>query len=425
MSMNRRNFLIATLGAAGAVTLSSYGLTARAKGASARVVVIGGGFGGATAAKYIRQFDPSVAVTLIDAKADHVTCPFSNLVIAGDKSISDITMNFNDLRNKHDVTVIQGMVTEIDGTGKEVKLADGKTIAYDRLVVSPGIDFRYDRIEGYSPKVASTVMPHAWQAGEQTLLLRKQLEAMPNGGVFLMSAPPNPFRCPPGPYERASLVANYFKKHKPKSKVLILDAKNKFAKKGLFEAGWEREYPGMIEWVSQNMGGEVKSVDPKAMTVTAADTHHGNVINVIPPQKAGKIAFVAGLTDDSGWCPVNQKTYESTIIPNVHVIGDSAIASPLPKSGFAANSEAKVCAAAVVALLNGRAVPEPTWVNTCYSLVAPDYGISVAAVYQFKDGKTVSVKGAGGVSPADNNKHLEALYAQGWYDSITQDIWKS
>lgn len=425
MNMNRRNFLKASLGVAGAATLSACGMSRQARGTSAQVVVVGGGFGGATAAKYIRQFDSSIAVTLIDAQANHVTCPFSNLVLAGDKSMADITMTFDALRNKHGVTVVQGWVTEIDGVGKKVKLSDGQSFAYDRLVLSPGIDFKYEAIEGYSAEVAASSMPHAWQAGAQTTLLRQQLEVMPNGGVFIMSSPPNPFRCPPGPYERASLVASYFKKHKPKSKVLILDAKNDFAKKGLFEAGWTAEYPGMIEWVSADLGGAVTGVDPARMTVMAGDKHQGSVVNIIPPQKAGKIAFAAGLTDKTGWCPVNQKTYESSLIPGVHVVGDSSIAGPLPKSGYSANSEAKVCAAAVVALINDKSVPEPSWVNTCYSLVAPDYGISVAGVYALENGKTIAVKGSGGVSPKDGNKKLEAIYAQGWYDSITQDIWKS
>ena len=425
MSMNRRNFLKASLGVAGVATLSACGMSQQARGKTAQVVVIGGGFGGATAAKYIRQFDPSIAVTLIDAQANHVTCPFSNLVLAGDKSMADITMTFDALRQRHGVKVVQGLVVEIDGAGKKVKLADGQVLAYDRLVLSPGIDFKYETIAGYSAEVAATRMPHAWQAGPQTTLLRQQLEAMPDGGVFIMSAPANPFRCPPDPYERASLVASYFKKHKPKSKVLILDAKNDFAKKGLFEAGWQSEYPGMIEWVSMDLGGTVTAVDPATMTVTAGGQHKGSVVNIIPAQKAGKIAFTAGLTDKTGWCPVDQKTYESTVTPGIHVIGDASIAGPLPKSGYSANSEAKVCAAAIVALIQGKPVPEPTWVNTCYSLVAPDYGISVAAVYALENGKTIAVKGAGGVSPKDGNKKLEAIYAQGWYDAITQDIWKS
>ncbi len=423
----RRAFLTASLGLAGAATLSACSMTGGTNptAAKARVVVVGGGFGGATAAKYIRQFDPNIAVTMIDAQANHITCPFSNLVIAGDKTMADITQTFDALRTQHGVNVVQGMVVAIDGGARKVTLADGQTFAYDRLVLSPGIDFKYEAIAGLTPEVAATRMPHAWQAGAQTTLLRRQLEAMPDGGVFVMASPPNPFRCPPGPYERASLVASYFKKHKPKSKVLILDAKPAFSKQGLFQAGWKSEYPGMIEWVSKDLGGEVTAVDPSTMTVIAEERHQASVANIIPPQKAGKIAFVAGLTDKTGWCPVDQKTYESTLIKDIHVIGDASIAGPLPKSGYSANSEAKVCAAAIVALVNGRTVPEPSWVNTCYSLVAPDYGISVAAVYKLEAGKTVEVKGAGGISPADGNKRLEAVYAQGWYDAITQDIWQS
>lgn len=426
-NMSRRAFLASTLGLAGAATLSACGVSGgtQPSATKARVVVVGGGFGGATAAKYIRQFDPNIAVTMIDAQANHMTCPFSNLVLAGDKSMADITQTFDALRSQHGVKVVQGLVVAVDGVGRKVTLADGQSFAYDRLVLSPGIDFKYESIDGFTPEVAATRMPHAWQAGAQTLLLRRQLEAMPDGGVFVMSSPPNPFRCPPGPYERASLVASYFKKHKPKSKVLILDAKPDFSKQGLFEAGWKSEYPGMIEWVSKDMGGAVVGVDPAGMMVMADERHKASVANIIAPQKAGKIAFVAGLTDKTGWCPVDQKTYESSLVPAIHVVGDAAIAGPLPKSGYSANSEAKVCAAAIVALVNGRAVPEPSWVNTCYSLIAPDYGISVAAVYRLEAGKTVAVKGAGGISPADGNKRLEAVYAQGWYDAIVQDIWQS
>jgi sulfide dehydrogenase [flavocytochrome c] flavoprotein subunit len=300
-------------------------------------------------------------------------------------------------------------------------------LKYDRLVVSPGIDLRWDAIEGYN-KAASTTMPHAWKAGEQTTILRKQLEAMSDGGVVIIAAPPNPFRCPPGPYERASLIAHYLKHNKPRSKILIFDAKPKFSKQPLFEQGWRALYPGMIEWISEPEGGAIDGVDVKAMAIkpTFAEPQQGDVVNVIPPQKAGAIAEVAGLTDDSGWCPIDQRTFESRVQKHIHVIGDAAIANPMPKSGFAASSQGKVCATAIVAGLSGQDMPEPSYVNTCYSLVGPDYGISVAAVYRLGDDGIAGVEGAGGVSPKDADSDFrlaESRYAVGWYQSITADIW--
>jgi sulfide dehydrogenase [flavocytochrome c] flavoprotein subunit len=256
--------------------------------------------------------------------------------------------------------------------------------------------------------------------------LRKQLEEMADGGNVIIVAPPNPFRCPPGPYERAAQIAQYLKANKPKSKVIILDAKDAFSKQPLFQAGWEKFYPGMIEWVSSANDGKVHKVDPKTLTVyTEFEEHKGAVVNVIPPQQAGAIAKKAGLTDDSGWCPVNQKTFESTLHKDVYVVGDACIAGDMPKSGYSANSQAKVCASAIVAALGGKEAPEPSYVNTCYSLIAPEYGISVAAVYRLEEGKIVSVKGSGGVSPAqasDAQRKLEAEYAHAWFKNVTTDI---
>jgi sulfide dehydrogenase [flavocytochrome c] flavoprotein subunit len=299
-------------------------------------------------------------------------------------------------------------------------------LKYDRLVVSPGIDFQWGAIEGYSEE-ASAVMPHAWKAGPQTMLLRKQLEAMPDGGVVIIAAPRNPFRCPPGPYERASLIAHYLKKAKPRSKILIYDAKGAFSKQPLFQQGWEALYPGMIEWVSEADGGAIERVDAESMTVypTFADPQKGDVINIIPPQKAGTIAQAAGLASD-GWCPVDQRTFQSRIHQDIYVIGDAAVANPMPKSGFAASSQGKVCAAAIASDLGGTDMPDPSYVNTCYSLVGPEYGISVAAVYGIGDEGIYAVKGAGGVSPKDADdmfRREEARYSVGWYQSITSDIW--
>ena len=273
----------------------------------------------------------------------------------------------------------------------------------------------------------TSTIPHAWKAGPQTLLLRKQLEAMPNGGTFVISPPVNPFRCPPGSGERISLVANYFKKAKPKSKILVLDPKKKFSKQGLFKEGWAKLYGGMIEYRNADNDGVVRRVDPKTrMLYTDFDEYKGDVVNFIPSQRAGKIAQFSGLTDKTEWCPVDHLTFESKLVPGVHVIGDATIASPMPKSGFAASTQAKVCADAVVNLIRDKSPGTPKFVNTCYSLVNESYGISVAMVYGFKDGKIIKIKGSGGVSPSGTGasfREKEANYARGWYESISNDIW--
>lgn len=427
-NITRRDFLRIAGAASAAGVLGHVSLARAAEGgkAAARVVVVGGGFGGATCAKYLRRLDPGIAVTLVEPSTKFITCPFSNLVLGGLRDMNSITQNYDALKKKHGVNVMHDTVTNIDAAGKKVTLKSGKSLSYDRLVVSPGIDFKWDAVEGYSEKAAE-VMPHAWKAGPQTLLLQKKLKAMKNGGTFVLVSPPNPFRCPPGPYERASMVAHYLKEHKPKSKIIILDAKDKFSKQGLFQAGWDKLYPGMIEWVSSAKGGTVKSVNVKKMMVdTELDKHKADVVNFIPAQTAGKIALSSGLADDKGWCPVDPKTFESKLHPGVHVIGDSSIAGALPKSGFAASSEAKMCAAAIVALFKGETPAENSLVNTCYSLIAPNYGISVAGVYRVTEKGITEVEGAGGVSPKDvpdSFREQEAKYGAGWYASITSDIW--
>ncbi len=426
MSKIHRREFIRLLGGA-ATALGAFGYLPAARAAKGgRVVVIGGGFGGATCAKYIRRADQGIAVTLIEPSRQFVTCPFSNMVLGGMRDMASITQGYDKLRSKQGVEVVHDTVTGIDPAKKTVKLAGGKTLNYDRLVVSPGIDFKWDAIGGYSEKAAA-VMPHAWKAGPQTVLLRKQLIAMKDGGVVVMAVPANPFRCPPGPYERASMIAHYLKAHKPKSKILILDAKDKFSKQGLFQAGWDKFYPGMIEWVAGSKGGTVTTVDTRKMIVDAElGEHKAAVANIIPAQQAGAIAHQAGLTDETGWCPVDPKTFESKIHPGIYVIGDASIAGALPKSGFAASSEAKMCAAAIVALFRGETVADVSFVNTCYSLIAPEYGISVAGVYRITEKGITDVEGAGGVSPKDASEGFradEAKYAAGWYASITADIW--
>ena len=423
----RRNFVLSVGALSAATSVLGWPALGQAKATGGRVVVIGGGFGGATCAKYLRRLSTDIEVTLVERDSKFMTCPFSNAVLGGLYDMDFITHDYKALRDDYGVKVVHDSALDIDPDAKKVRLAGGSSLQYDRLVVSPGIDLRWDAIEGYN-EAASTTMPHAWKAGEQTTILRKQLEAMSNGDVVIIAPPRNPFRCPPGPYERASLIAHYLKNNKPRSKILIFDAKPKFSKQPLFEQGWQELYPGMIEWISESDGGAIDGVDVKAMTVkpTFGDPQHGDVINVIPPQKAGVIAEVAGLTDDSGWCPIDQRTFESRMQEHVHVIGDAAIANPMPKSGFAASSQGKVCATAIVASLSGQDMPEPSYVNTCYSLVGPDYGISVAAVYRLGDDGIAGVEGAGGVSPKDADAEFrlaESRYAVGWYQSITADIW--
>lgn len=423
---DRRRF-IKLLGGSGLALASIKPLSifAQGKSPSARVIIVGGGFGGATCAKYLNMFDPSLSVTLIAPAARFITCPFSNAVLSGLRDMDSISHGYHALV-KRGINVVHDKVTQIDATGKNVTLSDGKTLAYDRLVLSPGIDFRWDDVDGMNASDAELI-PHAWQGGPQTTILRDQLVAMKDGGTVIIAPPENPFRCPPGPYERVSLIAHYLQQHKAKSKILILDAKEKFSKQSLFMQGWEKLYPGMIEWVSADSGGRIDHVDVKNKTLhtESGDKHKADVINFIPPQKAGSIADTAGLSNSDGWCPVNQRTFESKVHPDIHVIGDASIAGKMPKSGFAANSQGKVCAAAIVSAVHGTKMPEPSYVNTCYSLVAPDYGISVAAVYRYSDDKGIyKVKGSGGVSPKDadaNFRKQEARYAKGWYDSITSD----
>ena len=425
-TFTRRDFLKLTGAGIAASAAGAYGGAAFAQGKGAHVVIIGGGFGGATCAKYLKLGDPNIRVTLIEADKRFVTCPFSNYVIAGMREMPSITHGYDKLRGRG-VQVVHDVATRIDPAKRAVTLKGGKSLSYDRLVVSPGVDIKWGAIKGYTD-VAAVSMPHAWKAGSQTLLLRKQLRGMKNGGTFIIVAPANPFRCPPGPYERASVVAHYLKQHKPRSKILILDAKDAFSKQGLFTDGWQKLYGNMIEWVPAAKGGMVTAVNTKTRSVeTEIGTRHkGDVINVISPQTAGRIAATAGLTDDKGWCPVKPLTFESTKLGGIYVIGDAAIAGTMPKSGFAANSQAKIVAAAIDAELKGGAPAEASYVNTCYSLLAPDYGISVAGVYRLTAEGIKEVPNSGGVSPKDADATFraeEAKYALGWYASITADIW--
>ena len=416
---SRRNFIKLC---GGASALGLYGCaTTKTSSAAAKVVVIGGGFGGATLSKYIKLIDASVHVTLVEPKPVFHTCPGSNNVIAGITDIASLSWNYDTLKRRYGIEVVADQAIDVDPIRKIVRLKNSPALKYDRLIVAPGIDFRWDAIEGYDQK-ASALIPHAWKAGGQTRLLRSQLEAMPDGGVVMILPPANPFRCPPGPYERASLIAYYLKNHKPRSKIIILDAKTKFSKQALFMKGWKDLYPGMIEWNSWVGEGDIEHIGVKSRTVfTEFGIHKADVLNIIPPQKAGLIAEKVGLTDQSGWCPINQNTFESTLARDIHVIGDACIATPMPKSGFSANAQAKTCALAIVNSINGKSLGQASLINTCYSYLNPDYAISVSAVYGYSDQEQKLTTRSFGVTLMDADRSLEAEYARGWYRNITAD----
>src|SRR6516162_2689006 len=413
MKTTRRAFL---RGSAASVSAAVLAVPALAQ-AKARVVVIGGGFAGATCAGELQKAEPRFVVTLVETNPTYTACPFSNSVIAGLRTIAEQRFGYDALRNAG-VSVINDFARTIDPQRRLLFVNGDSALGYDRLLLAPGIDFRWDALPGYD-EAAAAQMPHAWKAGEQTLLLRRQLEAMPDGGTVVISAPANPFRCPPGPYERASLIAHYLKAHKPRSKLIVLDAKDSFSKQRLFQAAWKELYPSILEWVPLSSGGNVTSVDPHTNTfVTDFEKYRANVANVIPPQRAGSIAERAGVADVSGWCPIDPVTFESRLQANVHVIGDAAIAGAMPKSAFGANAQAKTCAVAVVKLLRGETPLSPKLINVCYSLVAPDYGISIAGVYHAVDGQLVEVPGSGGVSPSDaprSTRSAEANLAEDWF----------
>ncbi|TVR83761.1 MAG: cytochrome C [Rhodospirillales bacterium] len=427
VKLDRRRAL-ALIGAAGtAATLPAWGFPRVAKAASGRVVVVGGGFGGATAAKYVKRWNPDIDVTLIEPAERFYTCPFSNLYLGGLREFESIGHDYDELRETYGVTVLHTWADDVDPEAKVVRTRDGAAIAYDKLVLSPGVDMHWGALDGYD-ETAAEMAPHAWKAGPQTRLLKSQLEAMADGGLFILAAPANPYRCPPGPYERVAMIAHYFKTHKPRSKILLLDAKDSFSKQPLFMDGWQSEYGDMIEWVSLSNDGKVVRVDADALEVETefGNRHKADVLNVVPPQKAGFIAERAGITDASGWVPVKPATFESAMVDDIYAVGDATIAAPMPKSGFCANTQAKVVAAVIVAELAGREPPSPSWANTCYSLIAPGYGISVAGVYHVADGRIAEVEGAGGVSPREAPaafREREARFGAAWYAAISNDTW--
>ncbi len=425
-NLNRREFIKASTLGTGALIASGFlsptnALARASKPPLGHVVIIGGGYAGATAAKYIRMWSlNNIAVTVIEKSAQFVSCPLSNLVLGGSKTINDLTFSHDLVEKNHGVAWVQDEVIGVDTSGKKVKMARGE-ISYDRLIIAPGIDFIYDSLPNLASAEAQQSVPHAWKAGWQTVNLRKQLEAMPDGGVFVMSIPKSPYRCPPGPYERACQVASYFKVHKPTSKVIVLDANAEIiSKKGLFTKVFNEMYAGMIDYRANSL---VTEVDVPSKTVkTEFDTIKADVLNIIPPQRAGKATQMLGLNNiDKRWCEVDFLTYESKIMPNVHVIGDS-VSAGLPKSAHMATSQARVCANAIVAMMSQQQPdPAPVFANTCYSYVNDKMAIHVANVYRYDATKKVMIAAEGG-GVSDKPSELEASYAAAWASNIWSDV---
>jgi sulfide dehydrogenase [flavocytochrome c] flavoprotein chain len=390
---------------------------------SARVVVIGGGFGGASCARALKKIDSRLQVTLVEPNRTFTACPFSNEVIAGLREIEAQQFNYDKIAATG-VTVVAQAAIRVDPQARKVGLTDGTSLPYDRLVLAPGIDLRFDALPGYD-EAAAEKMPHAWKAGEQTVLLRRQLEAMEDGGVVALAVPATPYRCPPAPYERASLIAHYLKTRKPRSKILILDAKDAIPQQRLFEHAWKTFYPGIIERIALSQGGRVVSVEPATNTlVTEFGNYDAQVANVIPPQKAGNIAKLAGAADNTGWCPIDPTTFASKLVPNIHVIGDAIIGGSVPKSASAAHAEGKTCAAIVASLIAGTPPATPTFEGICYNTVAPGYGFFMSGSYHPRDDLFAEIVGSGFTSPInahglDEVRKREADQAQTWFNTIT------
>jgi NADPH-dependent 2,4-dienoyl-CoA reductase/sulfur reductase-like enzyme len=423
MSMQRRDFLRTAV--AGTAALALPGCATMAGGSSGKVVVVGGGYGGATAAKYIRMWSSGgIDVTLVEPNPEFISCPMSNLVIGGSKDLAFLTTSYANLAARHGVRLVRDTATAVDTDKRVVRLANGSELPYDRLILSPGVDFMWDKVPGLNNADAQNRVLHAWKAGPQTVALRRQLEAMPDGGVYVLSIPVAPYRCPPGPYERACQVAWYFKKAKPKSKVLILDGNGDVTSKGpLFKKAWAEEFKGIVEYRPNHV---LTDVDVATLTAKfeVQEPVRSGVLNVVPPQRASAIARAANVvTANDRWCDVDFMTFESVKVKNVHVLGDAIqIATGMPKSGHMANQHAKVCAAAVVALLAGQPPnPTPVLTNTCYSMITDKDSVHVCSVHQWdKDKKTVlPVPGAGGVSAAMSP--VEGAYAFAWAMNIWAD----
>ena len=418
MTLSRREFMQWASASAGVAAVAGCAATGGSGGAG-RVVVVGGGYGGATAAKFVKLWAPDIDVTLVEPNPHFISCPISNLVLGGNARMGDITYTYDGLRSRG-IRVIRDSAVAIDAAKRQVRLACGDSLAYDRAIVSPGIEFMTEQIPALKSADAQNRIPHAWKAGAQTVVLRKQLESMRDGGVYVLQIPLAPYRCPPGPYERVCQVADYFRKAKPKSKIIVLDSNPDItSKKGLFLAAWNGMYKGMIDY---RPNSEIADVDVRGMTVKLQfDNVKGDVLNVVPAMRAADIAVKSGLiTANNRWCGVDWLTCESTAVKGVHVLGDSTLsAAGMPKSGSMANQHAKVCAAAVVALIKGQPVnADPMMMNTCYSFVSGDSAMHVASVHRYNAAqKTIlPVKGAGGVSKAASS--AEAAFAWGWARNI-------
>lgn len=419
MRMSRRSLMGALAIGVGALATSG-----ASSGARPKVVVIGGGSGGATVARYIaRDSAGEIEVTLIEPTRQYYTCYFSNLYLAGLWEYDDLAHGYGRLAARHGINVVHDRAVAVDREARRVRLAGGATLPYDRLVISPGIDFVEDSVPGWSI-AAQTAMPHAYRAGSQTRLLRDQLMGMRDGGVFCLVAPPHPYRCPPGPYERICMVAHLLKQRNPRAKILLVDPKPKFPKQVLFEEAWQRHYSGMIERIGPDSGADRTSVDPDAMTVDIdGQPETVDVCNVIPAQKAGRIAEVAGLTDESGWAPVRPEDMTSREDEAIHVLGDAADQGDMPKSGFSANSQAKVAANAICHALLGQRVFPARYMNTCWSLLGPEDGVKVGAIYEPKDGRIRTVDSF--ISSRDEDAQTrQATFRESvdWYHAITTDM---
>jgi sulfide dehydrogenase [flavocytochrome c] flavoprotein chain len=383
---------------------------------TARVVIVGGGFAGGGCALQLRLLNAQIRVTLIDGEIDYTTCPMSNAVLAELRTLGSITTTRGGLKGAG-IEVLRDRVTAIDAQRRRVRLLGGHSLAYDRLIVAPGIRLLFGRPEGYD-QAAANLMPHAWQAGAQTQLLAQQLRALPDGGVVAISVPGGLMRCPPGPYERASLIAYWLRTHRPRSKVLIFDANNHFPRQDVFSAAWQEHFPGMIEWIPPGDGGEITRVDARSLTLfSSSGAHKVSVANVIPPQAPAELAPAAGLASAHGWCPVRPQSFESELAPAVHVIGDACIAGAMPKSASAALSQALQCAAAVAAALADREPPAPQLSSVCYSQLAPDAALAMRAHFAVTENDIRQLPAAPGESSAAFDV-AQAQEALAWYTQI-------
>jgi sulfide dehydrogenase [flavocytochrome c] flavoprotein subunit len=419
-NLNRRHFSALFAGTAATGMLAMPNI---ARAAKPKVVVVGGGAGGATAARYLaKDSKGAIDVTLVEASKRYYTCFFSNLYLGGYRDYDSIGHGYDGLAYGHGINMVHDWASSVDTAGKKLMLASGASLSYDKLVLSPGIDIKYDSVAGYSVE-AQNAMPHAWKSGTQVQLLKAQVENMKEGGTYVMVAPPNPYRCPPGPYERVSMIAHIFKQKNPTAKIIILDPKEKFSKQALFMEGWQKHYPGMVEWIGAGMHGGIKNVNPETMEIeTDLDTFKADAATVIPGQKAGSIAFAAGVTDGD-WAPIVPATMASRADENIFVLGDASVASAMPKSGFSANSQAKVAANAIRGQLTGSKVFPARFANTCWSLISTDDGVKVGASYTAGDEKIEAVDTF--VSKTGEDAALrKATYeeSEGWYSSITTDM---